>query len=61
MSCSELLCEVTAIVRVHRETDSKERVPYERLSRAKNERFVEGLAEGNKRVTELEVSYIYYY
>ena len=61
MSRSELLCEVTVIVHVHRETYSKKRVPYERLSKAKNERFLEGLAKGNERVIVLEVSYTYYY
>jgi hypothetical protein len=57
----ELLCKATVIVCVHRETDSKQRVPYEGLSKAKNERFLEGFAERNQRVIKLEVSYTYYY
>ena len=61
MSRCELLCEVTVIVRVQDETYSKERVPYERLSKAKIEKFVEGLAERNERVIRLEVEYSYYY
>jgi (2Fe-2S) ferredoxin len=61
MSRCELQCEVTVIVRVQGETYSKEGVPYERLSKAKIERFVEGLAERNKRVIRLEVEYSYYY
>jgi hypothetical protein len=61
MSRCELLCDVTVIVRVQGETYSKERVPYERLSKAKIERFVEGLAEINERVIKLEVEYSYYY
>jgi coenzyme F420-reducing hydrogenase delta subunit len=61
MSRCELLCEVTVIVRVQGEIYSKERVPYERLSKAKIERFVEGLAEMNERVIKLEVEYSYYY
>jgi (2Fe-2S) ferredoxin len=60
MSRCELLCEVTIIVRFQGETYSKERVPYERLSKAKIERFVEGLAERNERVIKLEVGYSYY-
>jgi (2Fe-2S) ferredoxin len=61
MSRRGLLCEVTIIVRVQGETYSKERVPYERLSKAKIERFVEGLAEKNERVIKLEVEHSYYY
>jgi hypothetical protein len=44
MSRCELLCSVAVIVRVQSKTSSEERVPYERLSKVKIERFVEGLA-----------------
>jgi hypothetical protein len=36
-------------------------VPYERLSKARIERFVKGLAERNERVIKTEVAYSYYY
>jgi hypothetical protein len=61
MSRCELLCEVTVIVRVQGETYSKERVTYGRLSKARIERYVEGLAKRNERVIKLEVEYSYYY
>ena len=61
MSRCELLCDVAVIVRVQGETHSKERVPYERLSKEMLESFVEGFAHKNERIIKLEVSYSYYY
>jgi hypothetical protein len=61
MSRCELLCWVAVVVRVQGETSSTERVPYERLSKAKIERFVEGLAQRNERAIKVEVEYSYYY
>ena len=61
MSRCELLCEVTVIVCVQGETYSEERVPYESLSKARIERFMEGLAERNERFIKTEVAYSYYY
>jgi hypothetical protein len=61
MSRCELLCEVTVIVRVQGETYSEERVPYERLWKARIEGLVEGLAERNERVIKTVVAYNYYY
>lgn len=61
MSRCELLCCVAVIVRVPGETSSVERVPYERLSKAKIESFVQGLARKNDRGIKVEVSYSYYY
>lgn len=61
MSRCELLCCVAVVVRVQGETSSTERVLYERLSKAKIELFVEGLAVRNEREIKVGVEYSYYY
>lgn len=59
MSRCELLSRIVIIVRVRGETSSEESVLYERLSKARIEKFVETLAMENRRVIKTKVVYRY--